>query len=483
MLTIIGLGPADAGGLSLNALKALRSSERLILRTGKHPAAEDLRGEGIEFETLDSYYESAPDFPSLYRRIADYILGRAAEGDVSYAVPGHPLVAEESVRLILECARQQELSFRVLGSESFLEPTLASIGIPLGAGLVLKDALSLETWKPRPEFPLLLFQVYDADTASAVKLRLMERYPDDHAVTVVRAAGVPEMESVETIPLHRLDRIPVDHLTSVYVPAVPEEDRKKTFEDLVGVMARLRGPGGCPWDREQNHSTLKRYLLEEAYEVLDAIDSSDMDELAEELGDLLLQVVFHAQLEAEVGTFDIDDVIGHIVDKLIRRHPHVFGDLAVKDADEVLRNWEIIKKEEKDSGWRDSALDGVPNSLPALMRAMEISKRAVKVGFEWEKFEDVLAKLREEVSELEEALQSGDQEQISAELGDLLFTVVNVARWNKVDPEDALRTMLNRFSTRFRYIEQEARSQRRALEEMSLAEMDALWEAAKQIPM
>src|SRR5258708_28504668 len=220
-------------------------------------------------------------------------------------------------------------------------------------------------------------------------------------------------------------------------------------------------------------------MIDECCEDIEAIDAGDMDALEEELGDVLLQVVFHAQLEAEIGTFTVDDVTARIVDKLIRRHPHVFGDLNVADSDEVLRNWERIKKSEKGEGWRESVLDGVPTGLPALMRAMEISKRAVKVGFEWEKLDDVLAKLDEEVAELREAIHSAGPEEVADEIGDLLFTVVNVARWQKIDPEDALRVMLRRFTVRFQYIEKSAVAQGRKLEDMTLAEMDALWNEAK----
>ncbi len=203
--------------------------------------------------------------------------------------------------------------------------------------------------------------------------------------------------------------------------------------------------------------------------------------LCEELGDALLQVVFHAQLASEEGIFNIDDVTGRIVDKLVRRHPHVFGTVEVSGSEEVLRNWEKIKRAEKDETWRQSALDGVPRGLPALMQAMEISKRAVKVGFEWDTFADVLAKFDEEAAELKAELSSEtpDREAIFAELGDLLFTIVQIARWQQVDPEEALRTMLARFSQRFRYMEQRAQAQGRTLQGMTLAEMDALWDEAK----
>ncbi len=479
MITIIGLGPADAGGLSVAARDALRAAPHLMLRTGRHPVVEELMAEGLDFEALDALYEAAPSFDTLYTTLAERVLEAAREGDTAYAVPGHPLVGEESVERLLTMARDEDIPVRIVGSSSFIEPALSALRLSLGNGLLILDALSLESTDLRTGMPTLFYQVYNRETASALKLALMREYPDDVEVSVVRSAGVAGQEAVETIQLHRLDRVEVDHLTSVYVPILPKDQRKKNFTDLVWVMARLRGEGGCPWDREQDHRTLKRYMIEECYEAIEAIDADDMVALEEELGDVLLQVVFHAQLEAEVGTFTIDDVSARIVDKLIRRHPHVFGNLSVADSDEVLRNWEQIKKSEKGEGWRKSVLDGVPSGLPALMRAMEISKRAVKVGFEWEKLDDVLAKLDEEVTELREAIHSAEQEEIADEIGDLLFTVVNVARWQKIDPEDALRLMLRRFTSRFQYIEKAAAAQGKKLTDMTLAEMDALWDEAK----
>lgn len=254
----------------------------------------------------------------------------------------------------------------------------------------------------------------------------------------------------------------------------------KDFEELVDIMSRLRGPGGCPWDREQTHESLKKYVIEETYEVVDAIDSGDMDELRDELGDLLLQVLFHAELAKEQGIFDIDDVIEGISSKLIRRHPHVFGDASVKCADEVLHRWEQIKLGEKGYEKRTSALDGVPSTLPALSRAMKISKKAAKTGFEWPNLDAVVDKLEEEVAELKHELHTGSTERIAEEIGDLLFTVVNVARWTKVDPEDALRAMTKRFADRFRCIEEAARESSRPIESMTIEEMDAIWDRAKQ---
>ncbi|HEY0867117.1 MAG TPA: nucleoside triphosphate pyrophosphohydrolase [Fimbriimonas sp.] len=247
------------------------------------------------------------------------------------------------------------------------------------------------------------------------------------------------------------------------------------LDELVAVTDRLLGPGGCPWDQAQTHESLKSYLLEESYEVLDAIDTKNPDLLAEELGDLLLQPVLHAQISKKNGGFDIQEVARRIVAKLVHRHPHVFGDLTVKDAEEVLQNWDRIKSGEKGNA-RQSILAGVPKGMASLLRAYEVSKRAVRVGFEWPDIESVFAKLREEEIELREALLEGDRDKIESEVGDLLFTCVNIARWSKVEPEEALRKMLNRFTARFMEME---RLSPKNLTDLSFKEWDDLWEAAK----
>ncbi len=251
------------------------------------------------------------------------------------------------------------------------------------------------------------------------------------------------------------------------------------LDRLLKIMEKLRSPEGCPWDREQTHTTLKRYLIEEAYEVLEAVDSGDPELLAEELGDVLLQVVFHAQIAKEMGTFTMDDVINGICEKLIRRHPHVFADTEVESVGEVMRNGEAIKGMEKQGKKRTSILDGVPREFPALMRAEKIQKKAAKVGFEWEDIHGAFAKLEEELAELRMALSSEDQDKIQDEFGDVLFALVNVARYAKVDPEMALREATSKFIQRFQFIEEQARAAGRSLHEMSLAEMDAIWDAAK----
>jgi len=253
------------------------------------------------------------------------------------------------------------------------------------------------------------------------------------------------------------------------------------FDRLYTIIARLRAPGGCPWDREQSHASLRTHLLEETYETLDAIDRADDHDLREELGDLLMQPLLHADIAAEEDRFDVVDVLEGISDKLVRRHPHVFGDVTVRDADEVLTNWDAIKKQEKAGRGvvETSVLDNVPAVLPSLSRALKISKKAAKVGFEWPDIEGVLEKLREETREVEYELQQGDDARLSEELGDLLFTAVNIARWRKIDPELALREGVARFEARFRAMESAAASAGLQLKSLTPDQWEDLWSAAK----
>lgn len=259
-------------------------------------------------------------------------------------------------------------------------------------------------------------------------------------------------------------------------------DKKSNFEELVDVMKRLRAPEGCPWDREQTHDSLKPYMLEEAYEALEAIDLRDDDELCKELGDVLLQVVFHAQIADEEQRFSIDDVAGSIVEKLVRRHPHVFGDVQVKDAKNVLENWEEIKKQERrDAGQQQpSHLDGIPKSLPALMRAQRVQSRAARQGFDWPNAEGALDKVEEEFAELRQAQSDQSTEAIEDEFGDLLFSVVNTARFLQINPEDALRRSVDKFERRFRAIESELNKSDRSMRDTALSELDELWDEIKR---
>ncbi len=258
------------------------------------------------------------------------------------------------------------------------------------------------------------------------------------------------------------------------------DEKKDWLAELVEIMARLRAPDGCPWDQEQDHQTLKQYLIEEAYELVDAIDDGDDEQLRDELGDVLLQVVFHAQIAQEEGRFDLQQVARGICTKLIRRHPHVFGEAAVDDSDAVLRQWEEIKREESTSRTRTSALDGVPRHLPALSQAEKIQRKAAKLGFDWPAVEGVIDKIEEELEELKQALREGEPSAVHEEIGDLLFSIANLTRYRKESAEEILRHTVRKFYRRFRHIEESVEASGRPFEAYNLAELDALWNEAKQ---
>jgi tetrapyrrole methylase family protein/MazG family protein len=255
---------------------------------------------------------------------------------------------------------------------------------------------------------------------------------------------------------------------------------KYGFNDLLEIMAKLRGEGGCPWDREQTHKSLRIYMIEETYEVLEALDAGDKDKFCNELGDLLLQIVFHAQIAKENGDFDIGDVTTEVCRKLISRHPHIFGDVRADTADKVIENWEAIKKKEKKLKSQTGVLKDVPSNLPALMRSYKVQQKAAQVGFDWDNIEDAFSKVDEEIRELRDVYKSNNVERITDELGDAFFALVNVSRFLKIQPELALNGTIGKFIRRFEYIEQQSTKAGKKLEDMSLAEMDELWNEAKQ---
>jgi tetrapyrrole methylase family protein/MazG family protein len=253
-----------------------------------------------------------------------------------------------------------------------------------------------------------------------------------------------------------------------------------TLSQLVDLMARLRGPAGCPWDRKQTPESLKPFLIEECYEVIDALDEGSPDKVKEELGDLLFQIIFHARIAEETGSFTFKDVIGGIVDKMTRRHPHVFGDEKLSTAREVLANWEDIKKKEKGYEDRKSILEGVPKELPSLLRAHRLQERAARVGFDWNHLNEALPKLDEEIAEFKESLKEENAGKIEEELGDVFFMLVNISRFLGVNPDEALRKTISKFIYRFRYIEEHAANAGRSLNDMTLDEMEKLWQEAKK---
>ncbi|MDU4961227.1 MAG: nucleoside triphosphate pyrophosphohydrolase [Sporomusaceae bacterium] len=476
-ITIAGLGPGPLSLVSLDTWARIQAADALLLRTARHPAAEDLTAQGITFTAFDELYESLPTFDAVYQAIAEAVVERARQRQrLVFAVPGSPMVAERTVPLIKELAAAAGIAVTVLPAMSFLDLLYARLEIDPQIGLTIIDAAEIERL-PKADAALIVTQMYDRQVASEAKLSLMELLPDDHEVVLCSRLGLAG-ESIRRLPLYELDRqADIDHLTSVYVPPYCRS-RPFTLSPLLAVMRRLRSPGGCVWDIEQTHRSLRRYLVEEVYEVLEAIDEADADKLCEELGDLLLQIVFHARMAEESGVFSMQDVVNTVTEKMVRRHPHVFGEISVRDAAEVVVNWDKIKQQEK-RGERTSVLDGVPQGLPGLMAAYKLQAKAAKVGFDWPEAAPVWKKLDEELAELREALAANDSEQSEAELGDVLFSVINLARKFNIDGEVALNRTNRKFSRRFRYLEERVKASGGAWQDYSLAELDKLWEEAK----
>ncbi|HVM70739.1 MAG TPA: nucleoside triphosphate pyrophosphohydrolase [Anaerolineales bacterium] len=477
-ITLLGLGPGDPAKLTREAWEVLGSAGEIWLRTSQHPTVAGLPP-SIKVHSFDDLYDASDSFEAVYAAIVEKILelGARAEG-VVYAVPGDPFMAEATCPEIARRARAAGLPLKVVSGVSFLEPVFAALGLDPYPHLTLLDALEVSQ-SHIPAFPAdtpaLIAQVYSRMVAAEVKVTLNTTYPDEHPVRLVHAAGTAA-ELVEDLPLYEIDRSEhIGLLTVLYVPPLGEGSSFEAFQEIV---AHLRAPEGCPWDREQTHQSLRSSLLEEAYEALAALDSDDPQKMAEEFGDLLLQIVLNAQISSEEGDFGMADVFKGIYDKLIRRHPHVFGETRVDGVGSVLKNWEKLKAEERavSKEPEKGLLDGVPLALPALLQAQDYQDRAARVGFDWPELEGVLDKIAEEIQEFRQA--AGQQELVD-EMGDLIFSLVNLARWKKIDAESALRGTNMKFRQRFAYVEAGAKKQSRNLSDLSIEEMEALWQEAK----
>lgn len=508
-LVIVGLGPGAAGHLSLETLELLK--ERfVILRTEIHPTVAELKRRGISYISCDAWYKKEATFDEVYDKISSFVVEQAKEKDVVYAVPGSPLVAERTVVLLREKAKKCNIPLTIKPAMSFLDLAYVELGIDPIEGLRIIDAQDFSALADAGQYPLMVTQVYNRMVASDMKLALMDILPDETEVYYLRNLGLDD-EECRKVPLFEIDRQPViDHLTSVFIPSQPQEvllpvpgnvredgdaDSKnetgywehfpllkhKTEFDvrpLSDVMQVLREPGGCPWDREQDFATIRANLIEECYEFLEAVDDKDTYGMAEELGDILMQVVFHARMAEEKGMFTLQDVIDGVTDKLIERHPHVFGTVKVANSDEVLTNWEAIKLQEKPE--RERVLDGIYKGLPSLLRAHKIQKRVAKVGFDWTETEDVKKKVLEEWKEFNEAVVLQDSDAMEKELGDLYFSMVNFARHLGLESETALNRCNNRFVTRFEHVEDRVTESGKDWKEYSLDELDRFWDEAKE---
>jgi tetrapyrrole methylase family protein/MazG family protein len=473
-VVVVGLGPAGPELMAAAAAAAIERVAPRYVRTMRHPSAPVVG----EATTFDPVYDAAPSLDDVYADIVETLVVAARNhGQVLYAVPGSPLVAERSVALLRQDTR---VHTSLVPSLSFLDLAWARLGVdPVASGVRLVDGRRFAVHAAGERGPLMVAQCDTKAVLSDIKVAVDGPSPPD--VTVLHHLGLPD-ETVRAVPWDDLDRqVEPDHLTSLYIPslAAPVGAELVRFAELVRTLRQR-----CPWDREQTHASLTRYLLEETYEVLEAIDAVErsaraategeipaaMEQLADELGDLLFQVVFHATLAAEQGAFTLADVARGIHDKLVRRHPHVFADVEAETAGQVVRNWEEIKRAEKPG---HGLMDGIAGNLPSLLYAHKVQRKAASVGFDWPSVEDVYPKVAEELAELQ--ADPGPEE-----VGDLLFAAVNVARHLGVDPEVALRGATARFRGRFSAMERLAAARGLDVRALDLAALDALWDDVKR---
>jgi tetrapyrrole methylase family protein/MazG family protein len=485
VVTVVGLGPGPVGLVTQETIEAISSSTTRFVRTTRHPSAT-LVGSAVSF---DDEYERHDTFAEVYAAIAARVADAALkDGSALYAVPGSPGVLEDGVRRLLA---DERLEVRVLSAVSFLDLAWLRLGIdPVDAGVRLVDAHRFAESAANSAGPFLVAQCHADWVLSEIKLA-HESARGDERVTVLHHLGLADERVLETTwdDLDRLERshgLVVDHLTSLYVPQLAEP--------VAGEMARLHALARtlreqCPWDREQTHASLVRYLIEETYEVVDALNALDDDDpstdeaLIEELGDLLYQIEFHTTIAEQQGRFSLADVARTTHEKLVRRHPHVFGDVQATNAGEVVTTWDEIKRAERAAKIVDDAPDffaGVSRAAPSLSLAQKLQKRAAEVGFDWPDVHGASAKLDEEIGELRVAAQGGDPAVVRMELGDVLFSVVNVARKLGLDAETALRDAADKFVARFARVQQLAAQRGMDLASSDLAQLDSLWDEAKR---
>ena len=472
-ITVVSLGPGPREYLTLGVINALEKAETVILRTSlRCDAAEYLRERGISFETLDYLHEECEDFDELIERAVETVLSKASEGPVCYAV--FDAAADETVAALREKAPKTV----VLPGVPLSAPFLAAA--PAQSKIEIQTASSLAV--TAIQNPLLILECDSRMLLGECKLQLLDWYdPDQPALFFPPSDSAPR--SFIEIHLSEIDRQPkYDHTCAVLLPPVKLTERRRfDFYDLVRVMDILRGEDGCPWDREQTHESLKKYLIEEAYETAAAVSEEDWDHVADELGDVLLQVVFQTNIGRQYGTFLLSDVTSHICRKMIDRHSHIFGSDHCENADDVLVNWEKFKKEERGYKTQTDVLKGVSVGLPPLMRADKVQKKARDVGFDWNDPLDALKKIREVTDKAEAALKENSPD-LEMVLGSLLFSCVSLARLSGIDAENVLQKATEKFISRFSSMEKAIFREGKRFQDLTLSEMVVYWEGSKNRP-
>ncbi len=476
-ITIVGLGPGSIGAINHETLQAIESAQNRYIRTTRHPSSHLIKG-AVSF---DAEYERHNSFDEVYTAIAKQLIAAAHHHQqILYAVPGSPLVLEQTVQYLLQ---DTTVDVVLIPAMSFLDVAWNELKIdPVNESVRMIDGHRFAELATGERGPLLVAQCHAKWVLSNIKLA-HESATGDEPVVILHHLGL-EDQQVITTSWQNLDReIEPDHLTTLYIP--------KLAEPIAGDLARLHKLSRtlreqCPWDREQTHESLVRYLIEETYEVVDAINQLDPDDpstdeaLIEELGDLLYQVEFHATIAEQQGRFSIADVANSIHDKLVRRHPHVFGNVSADSADQVVSTWDAIKQKERGEVDSKSVFDGVATAAPALMYSSKLQKRAAEQGFDWPNSDGAYEKITEEIGELRDAVRlNSDPQTIQMELGDVLFSVVNLSRHLGVDAETALRSASEKFKNRFVGVVDLAIQRGLDLSKCSLKQLDELWDEIK----
>lgn len=441
VLSVVSLGTGSAEYLTRGGEAALRSAKQVVLRTGRSPIAAFLTEQGLSFETLDSLYEQCEDFDAFHQAAAVTLFSRLKEGDLCYVVGD---AAFDGTVFALQKLKPREMELRIVPGVSLADCCLSLVKRQGGHVRIL-SACELEDSRLLPDEPLLLCELYSRECAGDCKLKLMELLPDELPVTLLTGREEDGSLQAKEIPLMELDRQPsYDHLSAVYIPEVPMWQRSRyDMDDLVHMMARLRSPEGCPWDREQTYESLLPYLLEESYEYIQAVREDDPDHMYDELGDVLLQVVFHAEIGRQHGDFDILDVTTAICRKMMERHSHIFGGASADTPEEVARNWEAIKRRQRGITTARQAMQEVSKGLSPTMRAGKVQQKAARAGYAFPETEDALQAVRNAAVKAEEALsKKRDPEKA---LGEMLFAAVNAVRQCGKNADIALNEATDRF--------------------------------------
>lgn len=472
-IQIIGLGAGTEEDLTLRAKNALSEGIPAFARTDRHPIVNELR-KHIDIVSFDDYFERYEDFDEVYENIVQTLVEKSKHfGKINYCTAGSPYYGDIVTKKLINEYKGQ-INAIIIDGMSFLDKCLKLSGYADYNNIKILDCLEADEFSFDLNSFNIITQVYDRDLASRLKIKLMETYPEGVNSLIIDVLG----ENVKKVPLFLLDQ-EKNYGFSTYFCILPIEISKHrvyNVTNLLRIVKLLRGPDGCPWDKKQDHHSIRQHVVEEAYEVVDAIDNDDIDNLVEELGDLLFQVVFHAELGSEEGYFNFNDVVTKVCNKMYFRHPHVFGNVKADGVEEALVSWENSKLKEKKLTTYTDNLRNVPKALSSLSRSYKIQKRASEVGFDWSDAQGAIRKIKEELSEFIEEYNNQNIENMEEEFGDLLFALVNFARFEKINPDIALNKTINKFLDRFEYIE---KNSTKDLKEMTLKEMDELWEESK----